>query len=314
MRQTAILIAIATLVAPAAATMHCCKSWGKGDNLCRQDGPDGDIDRATPTTAGEGICPDTSVKTGKPAQRKVHDVSGDAICQASGALPAETTCAPIPLSPEATVCKKWLEEHVGGTHKINDNYEVPEESDCCVKEVLEGLSWEGDNGLIDCEQGPRPEVLKTHLKKCKGEHTDTVVKGHVDSDTDENRAKNNRKVGMLQGTSLTQAGYRFLRKSTANLAGDPASTANPNRIVAIKHHSQKLLSEKQLRQKAHQLPQAAKKLMGVKPSELMPTWSTNTPPVGDPNQILKEGATNLKQEKATEKVEAKDDTVLQASK
>ena len=96
--------------------------------------------------------------------------------------------------------------------------------------------------------------------------------------------------------------------------GDPASAANPDRIVAMKHHSQKLLSEKQLRQKAHQLPQAAKKLMGVKPSALMPTWSTNTPPVGDPNQILKEGAKNLKQEKATEKVEAKDDTVLQASK
>ena len=99
-----------------------------------------------------------------------------------------------------------------------------------------------------------------------------------------------------------------------SLAGEPASTANPKRIVARKHHSQKLLTEKQLRNKAHQLPAAADKLMGVKPSELMPTWSTTTPPKGDPNQILKEGAKNLKQEATNQKREAKDDTVLQASK
>ena len=60
----------------------------------------------------------------------------------------------------------------------------------------------------------------------------------------------------------------------------PASSPNPNKIVATKHHSKKLLSESQLRKNAAKLPAAADKLMGVKAEELMPTWSTTTPPEG----------------------------------
>ena len=102
--------------------------------------------------------------------------------------------------------------------------------------------------------------------------------------------------------------------ASAVFAGEPpASHPHPERVVARKHHSQKLLSEAQLRSKAKQLPAAADKLMGVKADDLMPTWSTTTPPEAKPNSIVAEGKLNLKHQTQVEATAIQDDKHTQST-
>ena len=91
-----------------------------------------------------------------------------------------------------------------------------------------------------------------------------------------------------------------------------AAVPYPQRIVAQKHHSQKLLTESQLRKSAGKLKQAAKKLMSTKPEELMPTWSTTTPLPQKKVTILEEGKKNLKLQEKIASVEKHDDHYFQA--
>ena len=91
-----------------------------------------------------------------------------------------------------------------------------------------------------------------------------------------------------------------------------AATPHPARIVAQKHHSGKLLTERQLRANAAKIKPAAKKLMGTKPSELMPTWSTTTPIQTKKLTIIDEGIKNLKLQKDIAQVEKHDDAYFQA--
>jgi hypothetical protein len=72
--------------------VFCCTAAGKGA-LCRKSGSEGPKER--PAGGGaphEGICPDTSVKTGKPAVRLEHLLQGDALCAQSGVDPGVTSC------------------------------------------------------------------------------------------------------------------------------------------------------------------------------------------------------------------------------
>ena len=102
----------------------------------------------------------------------------------------------------------------------------------------------------------------------------------------------------------------FLPAAQADL---PSSSPNPNKIVATKHHSKKLLSESQLRKNAAKLPAAADKLMGVKAEELMPTWSTTTPPEVVGSTVIAEGKLNLKHQENVKQHETANDQHLQSS-
>ena len=93
-----------------------------------------------------------------------------------------------------------------------------------------------------------------------------------------------------------------------------ASTKHPQRIVAKVQHSGKpgtLLTEAQLRSNANKIKAAAKKLMGVKASDLMPTWSTTNPQVKGKTTI-EEGELNLKHQAHVDNKFAKDDKQTQA--
>ena len=91
-----------------------------------------------------------------------------------------------------------------------------------------------------------------------------------------------------------------------------AAAPQPNRIVAQKHHSHKLLTESQLRKSAGKLKSAAKKLMSTKPEVLMPTWSTTTPLPKKKVTIVEEGKRNLELQNKVENVEKHDDHYFNA--
>jgi hypothetical protein len=191
------------LVSPTDAnTMHCCKSWGKANSKCRVDG--NGQERLTPDAAGEAVCPDHKWKHGSmtdvEAERKIHDISGDVKCK-DGAN-ALDDCS---LSKKDEECKAWLSKSV--------EIDLPDDDPCCVKRVIEGFGWDkNEKGFIDCSPDSHVNALKMGLKKCTGEHTETVVKGHVDSSTDEQRKKHNDHQDFIAKTRVATAAYqRFLR-------------------------------------------------------------------------------------------------------
>jgi hypothetical protein len=94
LKSAALCAAALLLGLPGCATgsdVFCCTAIGKGA-LCRQSGSEGAKERSTGGAPHEGICPDTSVKTGKPAVRLEHLIAGDAACAEPDVEAGVTPC------------------------------------------------------------------------------------------------------------------------------------------------------------------------------------------------------------------------------
>ena len=120
------------------------------------------------------------------------------------------------------------------------------------------------------------------------------------------------RVGLAVLLSIGLAAVDVAGAAAAEAPPKHAAAPHPGRVVARKHHSGKLLTEAQLRANARKIKHAAKKLMGTKPEELMPTWSTITPLPVKKTTVVDEGVRNLKLQKDVAAVEKHDDKMFHA--
>ena len=119
------------------------------------------------------------------------------------------------------------------------------------------------------------------------------------------------RVGLAVLLSIGLAAVDVAGAAAAEAAPKHAAAPHPGRVMARKHHSGKLLTEAAARQR-RKIKHAAKKLMGTKPEELMPTWSTITPLPVKKTTVVDEGVRNLKLQKDVAAVEKHDDKMFHA--